>query len=154
MAAPSAAHRRRWNSNHRICGGDNRALDAAHAELRAHRPPRHLHPRHPDPRPSGGRSMTTIDFAHINRAALGALPALLERWLPNGKRRGREYIARNPTRDDRTPGSFSINLKTGRWSDFATGDTGADVINLYAYLRGIRQGEAARELARILRVEP
>jgi hypothetical protein len=93
---------------------------------------------------------SSLDFEGINRAALNVLPVLLMRWVPDGRRRGREWIARNPTRDDRRPGSFSINMQTGRWADFSTGDTGADVINLYAYLRNIGQGDAARELARLL----
>jgi hypothetical protein len=93
-----------------------------------------------------------IDFDRINRAVLPALPILLHRWLPYGRRRGRRWHACNPTRNDRHVGSFSVDLVTGRWADFATGETGGDPINLYAYLRNIRQGEAARELARMLGV--
>jgi putative DNA primase/helicase len=92
------------------------------------------------------------NFERINCAALVALPILLSRWLPDGKRQGREYVARNPTRNDRRPGSFSINVVTGEWADFADDAKGRDVVSLYAYLRGIRQGQAARELARMLRV--
>jgi hypothetical protein len=94
----------------------------------------------------------SIDFRAINHAALSALPALLVRWLPDGRRHGREYVARNPTRADRSLGSFSINTVTGKWRDFADGAGGKDVISLYAYLRGIGQGAAARELASILRI--
>jgi hypothetical protein len=100
------------------------------------------------------RDRGNINFGAINNAALAALPVLLRRWLPDGHRRGREWIARNPTRDDRHPGSFSINLQTGRWGDFADGAKGGDVIGLYAYLRGVGQGEAARELARLLGINP
>lgn len=95
-----------------------------------------------------------IDFAAVNGAALAALPVLLARWLPDGRRRGREWVARNPTRADRTPGSFSVNLATGRWSDFAAGDKGGDVVSLFAYLRGIGQAAAARELAGMLGIQP
>jgi hypothetical protein len=98
--------------------------------------------------------MSSIDFARINAVALGALPVLLERWFPDGRRRGLEFLARNPTRDDRRPGSFSINLRTGCWGDFAAGDKGGDPISLFAYLRNIGQGEAARELAQLLRIDP
>jgi hypothetical protein len=80
------------------------------------------------------------------------LPVLLRRWLPDGRQCGREYIARNPTRIDRHPGSFSINIMTGAWADFATGDKGGDVVSLFGYLRGIRHADAARELARLLQV--
>jgi hypothetical protein len=79
---------------------------------------------------------------------------LLAQWLPDGKRRGHEYLARNPRRADRHLGSFSINLRTGRWCDFATGDRDGDVVSLAAYLAGdISQYDAAAGLADLLRVE-
>lgn len=91
-----------------------------------------------------------IDFATVNAAALRALPLILSRWLPDGKRRGCEFVAKNPTRPDRTPGSFSINLVTGKWADFATGDRGIGVISLAAYLFRLTQPEAARFVAAML----
>lgn len=91
-----------------------------------------------------------IDFAAINGAAIAALPSLLARWLPGGVARSAEYVALNPRRADRRPGSFSINLRTGKWSDFATGDRGGDVVSLAAYLSGTGQAEAARALADML----
>ena len=93
-----------------------------------------------------------LDFDTINRAALGSLPALLRRWLPDGRVMGHEYTARNPTRADRRAGSFRINVNSGRWSDFATGDKGGDVVSLAAYLSGTGQAEAARALAEMLGV--
>jgi hypothetical protein len=88
-----------------------------------------------------------IDFASINAAALASGRVFLETLIPGGKFRSLEYQVRNPTRDDKQLGSFSINYKTGVWKDFATGDRGGDLISLWAYVRSIRQGEAARELA-------
>ena len=100
------------------------------------------------------QSRLGLDFERINRAALSALPALLTRWLPGGRREGGEYVALNPTRDDRHLGSFRINLRTGRWADFATGDGGGDPISLAAYLSNLKQCEAAERLAGMLGVEP
>lgn len=91
-------------------------------------------------------------FAEINMLALDALPALLNRWLPDGRQNGQEYIARNPRRDDRRAGSFSINIHTGRWADFATGDSGGDVISLTAYLFDLGQSEAKKHLSKVLGV--
>src|SRR5688500_14317416 len=89
-----------------------------------------------------------IDFAAINDAALRQLPSLLDDWLPGGRLRGREYIPRNPTRSDRRPGSFSVNVETGEWADFAIeGAKGGDVVSLCAYLKGLSQKDAARWLA-------
>jgi hypothetical protein len=91
-----------------------------------------------------------IDFDGISAAALRCSEPIVRRWLPSGKRMGREWVARNPKRADRRPGSFKVNLATGRWSDFATGDAGGDLISLAAYLHDISQGEAAKRLADML----
>ncbi len=91
-----------------------------------------------------------LDFQAINRAALASLPALLRRWLPDGRLVGREYTARYPRRADRRPGSFRINVNSGKWADFATGDAGGDVVSLAAYMSGTGQAEAARALADML----
>jgi hypothetical protein len=95
---------------------------------------------------------TRTDFKAVNSAAFAALPALLGRWLPDGRKEGREWVARNPRRHDRKPGSFKVNLETAQWSDFATGDKGGDVVSLAAYLGGLSQLEAARSLAEMLGV--
>jgi hypothetical protein len=94
-----------------------------------------------------------IDFKAVNVAALQALPIILPRWLPDGKRHGREFVAKNPTRADRTAGSFRINLVTGKWSDFATGDRGGDPVSLAAYLFGLSQVDAACRLADMLGID-
>ncbi len=98
--------------------------------------------------------MDKIDFFAVNAAACAALPALLARWLPDGKRHGREWKSLNPTRHDTRVGSFSVNMTTGAWGDFATGDRGGDPVSLAAYLAGTSQVEAARELAAMLGVRP
>jgi hypothetical protein len=95
-------------------------------------------------------SAPPIDFTAINAAARATLPALLARWLPDGHSRGHEWVTRNPRRADRTAGSFSVNMRTGAWGDFATGDKGGDPISLAAYLAGTSQAAAARNLARML----
>lgn len=100
----------------------------------------------------GSRGSGRLDFAAINVAALRDLPALLMRWLPDGRLNGHEYEARNPRRLDRHPGSFRVNMRTGRWSDFAIGVVGGDPISLAAYLFSLPQSEAGRRLADMLRV--
>jgi hypothetical protein len=91
-----------------------------------------------------------IDFSAVNAAALGALPSLVKRWLPDGRIEGREWSARNPRRSDRKHGSFKVNLNTGKWGDFAIGESGGDVISLAAYLGDVSQFEAAKRLAVML----
>ena len=94
--------------------------------------------------------MTKVDFDTVNSAALRILPALCTRWLPGGKLVGREYVARNPKRRDNKLGSFSINVKTGRWSDFSSGEKGGDPVSLAAFLFDLSQGDAAERLAEML----
>lgn len=89
-------------------------------------------------------------FPKVKTAALERVDSVLSHWLPGGKKRGREYLPLNPKRSDSRPGSFSINMDTGAWSDFATNDSGGDLVALVAYLENIPQGEAARMLANFL----
>ena len=91
-----------------------------------------------------------VRYDLIGSAALRCLPLIVARWLPNGRREGHEWVALNPKRNDRQLGSFKINLKTGQWADFATGDKGGDVISLAAYLHGLSQPVAARKVAEML----
>ena len=106
-------------------------------------------------RPGAPRKGRRIDFEAVNAAALVALPALCRRWFPDGRRRGDEWVARNPKRADRRSGSFKVNLETGRWADFAVEDArGGDPVSLAAYLTGSSQAEAAARLAAMLGVRP
>ena len=62
--------------------------------------------------------------------------------LPGGKWQSGEYVVLNPTRNDSKAGSFSINGSNGKWSDFAIGEAGNDLIGLTAYVKGIAPLEA------------
>lgn len=95
-----------------------------------------------------------LAFERIARQAADRAETIVTRWLPDGRREGGEWVARNPRRADRNAGSFKINLRSGRWGDFATGDTGGDLISLAAFLFRIDQGEAARRVADMLGVSP
>ena len=95
-----------------------------------------------------------IAFARIAADALSHADVLVRRWLPDGRREGAEWVAINPTRADNRKGSFKVNLRTGRFSDFATGDSGGDLIALAAYLFHLDQAEAARKIAAALGIDP
>ena len=64
-------------------------------------------------------------------------------WLPNGREDNGEWVALNPTREDKTAGSFKVNLRTGAWIDNATDDRGGDAISLYAFLHQSQCAQAA-----------
>lgn len=94
-----------------------------------------------------------VDFKAVSSAALNALDFVVPQLLPGGHRESGEWVARNPTRNDAKPGSFKVNLRSGVWCDFATGDKGGDVIDLKAYLDGKSKLDAARDLASMLNVQ-
>lgn len=95
-----------------------------------------------------------IDF---DRAKMVGLNFVTE-WLPEGRKEGCEWKAKNPTRFDSNIGSFSVNLNTGKWGEFNGDAAGGDAISLYAYifrskLKGTNEGqiqlEAAKDILRI-----
>lgn len=94
--------------------------------------------------------MSKLDFKHVAAVALSQLPQVLDRFLPGGKYDGKEYTVLNPNRSDSRAGSFKINIDTGIWADFATGDKGNDAISLLAYVLRLSQGDACKELANYL----
>lgn len=100
------------------------------------------------------RRSRRIDFARVNAAALRNCEAVVTGLLPDGRREGFEWVARNPHRADRRLGSLKANLSSGKWGDFATGDKGGDLVSLAAFVSGLPQREAAIRLAESLGVDP
>jgi len=90
------------------------------------------------------------DIKRIATVALDRSEDVVRHWLPDGKPQGREWVAINPRRADKTIGSFSVNLDTGAWADFASNDKGGDLVGLVAYLDDCRQTEAAKRLAEFI----
>ncbi len=70
----------------------------------------------------------------------------LKYLLPDGYIEGKDYVALNPTRNDKHIGSFRIDIGTGKFHDFATGDKGGDVIDLFKYLKSCNTSEAIKNL--------
>lgn len=70
---------------------------------------------------------------------------LLQQWFPNGRRIGREFcigdLQGNPGQ------SLKVNLDSGLWQDYATGQKGRDLIALYAAIHSLGQVDAAKVLS-------
>lgn len=103
---------------------------------------------------SGNSRSGRIDFERVNAAALRNSDAVVRGLLPDGRRDGVEWVARNPHRNDRKPGSFKVNLVSGKWGDFATTDRGGDLVSLAAFVASLPQRDAAIRLAESLGVDP
>ena len=72
--------------------------------------------------------------------------AVLQQLVGQGKIEGSDYVALNPRRNDSKLGSFRIDINTGRFHDFATGDRGGSVIDLAAFVYNCGIVEAAQRL--------
>lgn len=105
-----------------------------------------LKPCNPRPR----QDVKNPTFAEINNLAVRVLPYILARVLPGGRMRQLEYVVLNPRRSDQSLGSFSVNIRTGKWADFATGDKGGDPVSLVAYLEDIGQRDALKLVAQMV----
>lgn len=92
------------------------------------------------------------NFEYVSTVARVNAISILQILLPDGKRINNEWVARNPTRDDHKAGSFKVNMRSGQWADFATSDRGGDLIALYAYLTGVNQYQAMKDIAEMLNI--
>lgn len=101
--------------------------------------------------------MKKADIKAVAEAAKNHGLAILERWLPGGKKAGAsgsEYVVRNPHRDDARAGSLSINIATGKGKDFATDEAFGDFVAVVAFAQKCSQGNAAEELAAFIGYKP
>jgi hypothetical protein len=76
-----------------------------------------------------------VDIASLASMLNDRVESVIDAIGLSGERRGHDFVALNPTRADRSLGSFRICIagsKTGVWKDFSGGD-GGDVLDLVAY---------------------
>ena len=85
-----------------------------------------------------------IPFEQIQSVSLANADRLLAGWFSKGKRVGKEFCVGNLAGD--AGDSLKVNLTTGKWSDFATGEGGHDLIDLRAKMLRSDRTAAAREL--------
>lgn len=85
-----------------------------------------------------------MDYVSLAGQLLARGTHLLSNWLPGGRRIGHEFVCGSLAG---LPGrSLSINLNSGIWKDFQSGEGGGDLVSLYAAIKGLTQSAAAREL--------
>ena len=89
-------------------------------------------------------SYIEIDFPVLASDLLNQAYTLIPSWLPAGKSAGVEWKCGSIEGEAGT--SLSINMKTGKWADFSTGDKGGDLISLYAAMKHIKNIDAAKIL--------
>lgn len=87
-----------------------------------------------------------VDFAALNAALMANAESLCFEWI-GGRRdmQGPEWKAARQS-EGGMGDSLSVNLHTGVWSHFAADESGGDLVSLFAYVQGLTQIEAARQL--------
>jgi putative DNA primase/helicase len=85
------------------------------------------------------------DYKDLNEQLKISVINLLHEWLPGGQVLGDEYCCGDFT--GRKGKSLKVNLNSTLWSDFATGESGGDLISLYARIKSIGNYEAFQQLA-------
>jgi predicted P-loop ATPase len=88
--------------------------------------------------------MAGLDFDGLARQLLASAETHLASWLPAGRKRGNSWVAGDLS--GAAGQSLKVNLATGAWSDFATGDHGSDLVSLYAAIYELPMGDAYRQL--------
>ena len=85
-----------------------------------------------------------IDFKGLNDFIKPRVLELLAEWLPGGKMNGREYQCGDKRGGPGSSLRYNVDKLTG--SDFATGETFGDIIDLFSKVRGVSMADAARDL--------
>lgn len=86
----------------------------------------------------------------VNDSAIPRIPAIAKRWLPSGELRCHHWVSPNPRSKS---SQLKVDLRTGAWRDWATGDHGDDVISLLCFLQDVADDIAVHEVARMLGAE-
>ncbi len=87
----------------------------------------------------------SLDFKSIADQLGPSITSIVMDHCSGGEIKGNEYVAATILGGKGT--SFRINLTTGKWADFSNADErGHDVISYYAKVKGINNGQAAKEL--------
>lgn len=84
-----------------------------------------------------------FDFEEIASDLLSRAEGFVAELLPNGQREGHEWVVGDLSGN---PGdSCKINLRNGKWGDFATGDIGGDLLSLVKAVKGFKTMTQAAE---------
>ena len=90
-----------------------------------------------------------IDFSEVKKRYREDPIAILKRIIGAGRVEGGDYVALNPRRCDKKAGSFRIDIASGKFHDFATGDRGGSVIDLAAFVFNCDIATAAQKLRQL-----
>lgn len=88
-------------------------------------------------------ALTPFEAEQLESKLIVYLPAILKRWLPDGRPVGQYWKAPHPLVKSRT---INIDLLEGSWREFPAGKSGKTVTGLVIHLTGLDLGEAQQRL--------
>ena len=86
-----------------------------------------------------------LDFKSLNEFLKPKILELLTEWMPGGRLDGKEYQCGNKTGGPGDSLRYNVDKLTG--SDFATGETYGDILDVYCKLNNLPVMDAAKQLA-------
>ena len=99
-----------------------------------------------------------VDFDDVRAAVLRDPSRIIDELIPNssrGETKGDELWCCNPTRPDKNPTSFSINVRSGLWHDLNGSKQGGDIFDLWRLVKGLPDIRSAfTSIAAFLSVPP
>ena len=90
-----------------------------------------------------------VSFQEIKQQYKQCSIEILKRLVGNGKIEGGDYVALNPRRSDKKAGSFRIDIASGKFHDFATGDRGGSILDLAMFVYNCDLLTAAQKLQQL-----
>ena len=90
-----------------------------------------------------------VNFQELKQQYSKCPIEILKRLVGKGKIEGSDYVALNPRRSDKKAGSFRIDIASGKFHDFATGDRGGGIIDLAAFVYDCDLLTAAQKLQQL-----
>lgn len=93
-----------------------------------------------------------MDFKGLALHLLQSIPSILHEWLPGGRVVGSEYCCSDISGGNGD--SLKVNIKTGRWAEFAGDERGGDLISLYAAINHVKPAQAYIALCKDYNYQP
>jgi hypothetical protein len=93
------------------------------------------------------QKLTAFEVEQLEAEAIIYLPAIMKRWLPDGRLSGHRWNAQHPKSSTHV---ISVDLHDGSWRDFLDGKSGRTVTSLISHLTNLPAEQAILQLKSII----
>jgi hypothetical protein len=89
------------------------------------------------------QKLTPFEIEQLEAEAIIYLPAIMKRWLPDGRLSGHRWNVRHPKSNSH---AISVDLHDGSWRDFLNAKSGRTVTSLICHLTNLPAEQAILNL--------